>query len=156
MTSVILLVRRARRRAEDARRCQRCGEALSEDTDDCPHCDSQAPIIPLVDSSPEEEPIAQLVTLSGGKGTKGDAHNITSDICYIGRDTERCQILLDDKQVSTVHAIIRLRAGTFEVQDHESANGTVLNGHQVKKSELHDGDELELGSTRFRFIDRRS
>ena len=68
---------------------------------------------------------------------------------YIGRDPKRCQIVLNDDEVSSVHAVVRKDYTTCTVEDLNSSNGTILNGSRVKKGEISNGDEFVIGSTTF-------
>lgn len=68
---------------------------------------------------------------------------------FIGRDPEKCDILLNDPEVSGVHAVIKKNAITCTLEDLKSANGTILNGERVNSHELTNGDEFLIGSTTF-------
>jgi pSer/pThr/pTyr-binding forkhead associated (FHA) protein len=62
----------------------------------------------------------------------------------IGRDSS-CDIPLDfDDNISRRHASIRpLAGGGWEIVDHNSANGTYINGHRLPGAQvLHPGDRL--------------
>ncbi len=54
---------------------------------------------------------------------------------------------LDDATVSTFHFHIDVMGREFFVRDLDSKNGTFLNGHKVRYSELLPGDELRAGDT---------
>src|SRR5581483_5862151 len=57
-----------------------------------------------------------------------------------------------DRLVSRTHARIEGRDGGVWLEDLQSANGTFLNGEQVKQPVLlADGDEIRIGSSVFRF-----
>ncbi len=69
----------------------------------------------------------------------------------IGRSRE-CAIFLEDLAVSRLHATIReLPNGDFEIIDNRSATGTFINGRAVARGILHEGDEVQIGATRFLF-----
>jgi len=68
---------------------------------------------------------------------------------YIGRDAEKCQIVLNDPEVSTVHAVINKSNANCTIEDLQSGNGTLLNGSRINKSELSNGDEFIIGNTTF-------
>ncbi len=68
---------------------------------------------------------------------------------YIGRDPEKCQIVLNDPEVSGVHAVIRKNAITCTLEDLKSANGTILNGERVNTHDLTTDDEFVIGGTTF-------
>lgn len=76
------------------------------------------------------------------------------DEVLIGRDPS-CDIHLPDRQVSRRHATVRRSAGGYVVIDHESKNGTWVNGVPVAgTARLRDGDELSVAA-RFKlfFVD---
>ncbi len=66
---------------------------------------------------------------------------------YIGRDRNKCQIVLKDPEASHVHAMIKKRAISCLLKDLNSANGTILKGARITSAELSDGDEFVIGST---------
>ncbi len=62
----------------------------------------------------------------------------------IGRGGD-CDIVLDDRQVSRIHARIAWRDDHYEIEDLGSKNGTHLNGRDVAgRHELRDGDEIQI------------
>lgn len=66
----------------------------------------------------------------------------------IGRGTE-ADIRVDDPHVSGTHAVVTSHGGQVSIDDRESSNGTSVNGRRINAAcMLHDGDILELGSTR--------
>jgi hypothetical protein len=72
----------------------------------------------------------------------------------IGRGSD-CDIVLDDRQVSRIHARVVWRGDHYEVEDLGSKNGTHLNGRDVAASQrLRDGDEIQI-ALRFKlaFVD---
>jgi len=54
---------------------------------------------------------------------------------------------IDDKLVSRHHAVIREIAGALVIEDLGSANGTFVNGAEVKLHQLAAGDRVTLGDT---------
>lgn len=60
----------------------------------------------------------------------------------LGRDGD---LTLDDPSVSSRHCRIEVMGEEVFVRDLESKNGTWLNGHRIRYSELLPGDELGLG-----------
>jgi len=68
---------------------------------------------------------------------------------YIGRDPVKCQIVLSDPEVSTVHAVIKRISNEIHLQDLNSSNGTILNAERINKAILQTGDEFVIGSTSF-------
>ena len=78
---------------------------------------------------------------------------IDQDEFEIGRRPE-ASLQLDEAAVSRTHALIRRTAlGTFVLEDHGSANGTLVNGTRVVGSiVLTDGDRITLGKTIVKFV----
>jgi Protein of unknown function (DUF3662)/FHA domain len=69
----------------------------------------------------------------------------------IGR-SRRCDVMLDDPNVSREHAEIRPRGGSWVLTDLGSTNGSSLNGRRLDGSEvLKPGDEIELGTSLLTF-----
>ncbi len=72
----------------------------------------------------------------------------------IGRSDD-CDIVLDDRQISRLHARVVWREDHYEIEDLGSKNGTHLNGRDVLTPQaLHDGDEIQV-ALRFKlaFVD---
>ena len=78
-----------------------------------------------------------------------DRYQIDSTEVFIGRDPKKCQIVLDDPEVSTVHAVLRKTLIDVTLEDLNSSNGTILNGERINKAHLSTGDEFVIGSTSF-------
>lgn len=91
-----------------------------------------------------EEPF--LIVLSGGP--VGMMYRIRSDApTIIGRSLD-ADVRLDDEGVSRNHAqIVVDPAGPPLIQDLQSTNGTFVNGVQISRQALHDGDKVQIGST---------
>lgn len=75
----------------------------------------------------------------------GQIFNISNKIDIIGRGSN-ASIFLDDDGVSRNHAEIFMMSGCVEVIDLNSRNGISVNGENVRKSFLNDGDKLNIGS----------
>lgn len=78
-----------------------------------------------------------------------DRYLIDGDEVYIGRDHNKCQIILNDPEVSSVHAVVRKQGNEISVEDLNSSNGTLLHGERINKANLMTGDEFLIGSTTF-------
>lgn len=68
----------------------------------------------------------------------------------VGRDSAS-SLVLSDSSVSRVHAEIFFQSGTTRIRDLGSSNGTFVNGSRVTDSELHDGENVGIGSVGFTF-----
>ncbi|MBX3188354.1 MAG: FHA domain-containing protein [Labilithrix sp.] len=64
----------------------------------------------------------------------------------VGRNAS-CQLSLDDPLVSRRHAIFELAGGTVTIEDLNSRNGVIVNGHRIEtKVNLNVGDRILIGS----------
>ncbi len=61
-------------------------------------------------------------------------------------------IPLDDLTVSGEHALVRTRGTESVVHDLDSRNGTLVNGMLVKQRVLCDGDVIDIGIYRLRYV----
>jgi pSer/pThr/pTyr-binding forkhead associated (FHA) protein/tetratricopeptide (TPR) repeat protein len=76
-----------------------------------------------------------------------DRFQLDLDEVFIGRDTKKCQIVLDDPEVSSVHAVLRKSGNDVTLEDLNSSNGTILNGERINKAHVNTGDDFIIGST---------
>src|SRR5687768_12788291 len=64
----------------------------------------------------------------------------------VGRNAS-CQLSLDDPLVSRRHAIFELQGGGVTLEDLNSRNGVIVNGHRIEaKVNLNVGDRILIGS----------
>lgn len=84
-----------------------------------------------------------------GEHAPYDRFQIEENEIFIGRDTKKCQIILNDPEVSSVHAVIRKTNVEVTLEDLNSSNGTILNGERINKAQIITGDEFVIGSTSF-------
>src|ERR1700754_462289 len=87
---------------------------------------------------------AQLVALSEGP-------NILLDkpIMLFGRHPE-CDIQIESRKVSRRHCCVAQVSDYLVVRDLGSTNGIRINGVRVLEGRLQGGDELTIGSHRYR------
>ena len=96
-----------------------------------------------------DEGAGMLVSLVGP--SRGARYLLDAQRTRIGRATES-EIFLDDVTVSRKHAQIIRDGKKFSLEDQGSLNGTYLNGSITTKSELDDGDEVQIGKFRMHFF----
>ncbi|TNE98188.1 MAG: FHA domain-containing protein [Deltaproteobacteria bacterium] len=84
-----------------------------------------------------------------GESAPFDKFIIDKPETFIGRDPEKCDIVLNDPEVSAKHAVIRKNNITCVLEDLNSGNGTLLNGARINKSNLTNNDEFIIGETTF-------
>lgn len=78
-----------------------------------------------------------------------DTYKLDEAETKIGRDETQCQIVLNDPEVSKVHAIIKRNIVNVTIEDNNSSNGIILNGERINKADLTAGDEFIIGETTF-------
>jgi pSer/pThr/pTyr-binding forkhead associated (FHA) protein len=71
---------------------------------------------------------------------------------FLGRDPA-CDMVLGDDLVSRKHAKVRRDWSGTHIEDLGSRNGIKVNKKRVKSRTLKDRDEVEIGATRFLFLD---
>ena len=69
----------------------------------------------------------------------------------VGRSPD-CDLVLDSPDVSRLHAVFEVVAGTMQVRDPGSSNGTLLNGRRIQAERLSNGDQLRLGPCMLRYL----
>jgi pSer/pThr/pTyr-binding forkhead associated (FHA) protein len=84
-----------------------------------------------------------------GENIPYDHYIVSAAETVIGRDINTCQIILNDPEVSSVHAKVIKMGSSLVLRDCKSTNGVILNGRRVNERELKDGDEFVIGSTSF-------
>jgi pSer/pThr/pTyr-binding forkhead associated (FHA) protein len=104
---------------------------------------------PLSSLAPNSEPPPRLVVL--GEPAAGAEFSLSKSALRIGRD-ERLDIWINHKSISHEHAELQLRDGKVTVFDLDSANGMRVNGVSASRAILENGDILQLGQVRFRFL----
>jgi hypothetical protein len=95
--------------------------------------------------SEERSPVQRALLIRDGK-----TFVIDRDRAVVGR-SRRCDIVVDDPNVSRKHCELQLRGSEWYVVDLDSTNGVVVNGKRSDTARLSPGDEIMLGTTRFRF-----
>lgn len=87
--------------------------------------------------------MAELVLRIKGRVVKTIA--ITKPETLVGRDPS-CDVFIDNSGISRWHAKIMMTGEGFKIGDAGSANGTYVNGYQIKGAQdLNNGDEIQVG-----------
>lgn len=95
---------------------------------------------------------AALIELDQVEGTAGRRmHDVGVDAVTIGR-VPQCDIFLDDVTVSRRHAEVLRGDRGFRIRDVGSLNGTYVNRVRVDSVDLRNGDEIQVGKYRFKFV----
>ena len=81
----------------------------------------------------------------------GNQYEIGDSEIAIGR-SQQCHVVLEDKRSSRKHSLIKKDQDKYLITDLGSANGTLVNGDRINgQQELHSGDEIQIGDTKFTF-----
>jgi pSer/pThr/pTyr-binding forkhead associated (FHA) protein len=74
-----------------------------------------------------------------------------SDHITIGRRKSN-MIVIENLAVSGEHAVIVAMDSNYFLEDLDSTNGTHVNGKRVKRHVLNDGDVIEIGKYKMKFV----
>lgn len=91
-----------------------------------------------------------LEALGGPKSTR---YPVEKNIFTIGRSAES-DMRVGGPYTSRHHARILNEGTEAIIEDLGSANGLLVNDARVARCVLHDGDVVDIGGSRFRFLDR--
>lgn len=145
--------------------CPECGAPITQQMKFCSECgtrldhgQSTVSYAPAFDEDQEESVAlgasgaAALIELDQVEGTAGRRmHDLGEEVVTVGRGPES-NIFLDDVTVSRKHAqIVRGERG-YRIQDVGSLNGTYVNRVRVDAVDLRNGDEIQVGKYRFKFV----
>ncbi len=144
--------------------CQNCGAEVTSLMKFCPECgtklDHGQTTVSFSPSFIEEEAEAAAVEVRGAalveldqvEGTAGRRmHDIGDRVVTVGRSPQS-DIVLDDVTVSRRHAEIERGERGFRIRDVGSLNGTYVNRVRVDAVDLRNGDEIQIGKYRFKFV----
>lgn len=153
-------------------RCPECGSEVTPQMKFCAECGTQlvhaqstVSYAPSFEDEEESAPGAArddapegaaLIELDQVEGTAGRRmHDIGNDLVTVGRSPES-NIFLDDVTVSRQHAEVFKREQKvgkgFRIRDAGSLNGTYVNRVRVDSVDLRNGDEIQIGKYRFKFV----
>lgn len=142
-------------------RCPDCGSEVGARMKFCGECGARlSPAQSTVSYAPaffdedseETSDSAALIELDQVEGTAGRRmHDIGENSITIGRGNPS-DIVLDDVTVSRDHARISREQRGFKIIDSGSLNGTYVNRVRVDSVYLRNGDEIQIGKYRFKFV----
>jgi len=92
---------------------------------------------------------AYLTILTGNRAGTNFSLDPNRDT-LLGRGSD-CHVSVPDPMCSRVHSIVRYEQEYWVIRDHESRNGTIVNGQKVKEATLDDGHLVRIGSHEFEF-----
>jgi pSer/pThr/pTyr-binding forkhead associated (FHA) protein len=76
---------------------------------------------------------------------------LTKDRTSLGRRPYN-DIVIDNLAVSGEHAVIHTSGHDVSIEDLNSTNGTYVNAKAVKKQQLQNGDTIEIGKYKIKFV----
>jgi pSer/pThr/pTyr-binding forkhead associated (FHA) protein len=76
---------------------------------------------------------------------------LTKDKTTLGRRPYN-DIVIDNLAVSGEHASLQMSGNEVFLEDLNSTNGTYLNGKAIKKQQLQNGDAIEIGKYKIKFV----
>jgi pSer/pThr/pTyr-binding forkhead associated (FHA) protein len=76
---------------------------------------------------------------------------LTKDRTTLGRRPYN-DIVIDNLAVSGEHAVIHMNLAEVVLEDLNSTNGTYVNGKAIKKQALQNGDGIEVGKYKIKFV----
>ena len=150
--------------------CSQCGQQMDKLWFACPHC-AQAAAAQAAANAPKAAPKTMAFMLNQGVATGGGPSSGMQVIGWlvplqgpqrgelftlgaatlIGTDPASCNLVLQDKFMSSKHAEIKVEAGLWMLKDLGSTNGTYVNDKRVDKQELVDNDFIKFGQALCRF-----
>jgi hypothetical protein len=116
--------------------CRQCNNQISPDWKVCKYC--------------EALPHYGRLTVSSSGELNGRAFFIKESQTTVGKDPSN-HILIEHGTVSKRHAGISVRDNKFELADFASTNKTWVNGQEIHKQFLKDGDEVGFGAVKALF-----
>ncbi|MDO8262170.1 MAG: FHA domain-containing protein [Gallionella sp.] len=76
---------------------------------------------------------------------------LTKDRTTLGRRPYN-DIVIDNLAVSGEHAAVQMQGGEVYLEDLNSTNGTYVNGKAAKKQRLQNGDTVDVGKYKIKFV----
>ena len=76
---------------------------------------------------------------------------LTKDRTTLGRRPYN-DIVIDNLAVSGEHAVMQMSGNDVTLEDLNSTNGTYVNGKAIKKQALQNGDTVEIGKYKIKFV----
>jgi len=92
----------------------------------------------------------ELVLTIENNTSPGNRYVVGSGGAVIGRDHSRAEVVIGDALVSRVHARVERVAEGFMIVNLTDANHVYVNGNEVQRALLKDGDLLRLGGSDLR------
>ncbi|MHB9002695.1 MAG: FHA domain-containing protein [Coriobacteriia bacterium] len=141
-------------------KCPSCGAPVDGSQGTCPECNASlegstqsfAPVGSIDETTVNEVPRTESPVLVVRKGhDTGEKFYIDRTRLTLGRDP-RADVFLNDVTVSRNHAVVTTAGSEVSIEDVGSLNGIYVNGVNVDKAILHDGDRVQIGTFQMVFL----
>lgn len=76
---------------------------------------------------------------------------LTKDRTTLGRRPYN-DVVIDNLAISGEHAVFQMAGSDVFIEDLNSTNGTYVNGKAAKKQQLNNGDTVEVGKYKIKFV----
>ncbi len=96
----------------------------------------------------EDRPFCGWLAITDGN-LSGEAFHLYEGRNIIGSSSP-CDIQIPDEGIQNQHFSIRFSSGHWTLTDLDSDAGTFLNGKQIHRAELKDGDKIKIAKAGFR------
>jgi hypothetical protein len=108
--------------------------------------------MPAQETKIMRRPPKELGMLVYRSGPRAGQNLTLLETTNLGRDAQRNEIVLDDPAASREHARIKLENGQFVLYDLASSGGTQVNGANIVRQPLANGDAIQIGDTQLAFV----
>lgn len=115
---------------------------------------AQQTIVPTLPQRSANEATVMATEMDQGEVVEFEGSVPVTDDIILGRDNNKCDLLLEHPQVSRVHAQVSHRRKRTTIVDLNSANGTYVNGRRIASTQiLKSGDLIDIGPFSLSFED---
>lgn len=101
----------------------------------------------VVETEVSRRLVGWLVVMNSAEETSYKDFRVHDGKNLIGRIGQRVDVAINDKRISSQHALLVHKEGAYRLTDMGSGNGTIINGEEADTVQLQDGDRIKLGRT---------
>ena len=91
--------------------------------------------------------VGWLVVMNSAEEASYKDFRVSDGKNLIGRIGQQVDIAINDKRISSQHALLVHKDGKYRLTDMGSGNGTLVNGEEVDTVQLQDGCRVKVGRT---------
>jgi hypothetical protein len=97
--------------------------------------------------------VAALIPLKNFPGDLDGVLSLARARVYVGRNTKKADLIIDDKSLDDAHALLHHDGANFWLNDLDSSFGTWVNYERINRQpvRIQAGDILHFGNCGFRF-----